>query len=561
MRPRGSILLTWYAAALAPVVCASTAQTSFEDIIVHQVTFGQDHGAALATGDVNGDGVLDLSVGDPQGFGGARAFVLLGPDFSTEIPVVIPHVAEFDFFGSFSGDWGMADLNQDGLDDLYMGTNFSYAGTETSLVGRALVVFAPSFDQSVELSHPLPGTKIQFGRAMAPHDFTGDGILDMAVSAPTAPGPLGEIGSGRIDVYSGTDLAGPSVLAFTPNEPVFGKNWGRVLEVGDWDKDGIDDLLTNSVNDGLLGPSYSWLSGMDPGDIFVWDFDTFEPTITVRTQLVDLDLDGYLDFLGASGAQGGEAVGFSLGPAHVQCTYIYEPEGDNTTDYGHGLDAGDVDRDGWPDLVIGMSQLDIGGEVAVGRVDIHYGPDFATVQSFEGAHQSAQFGVGIHVVDLDGNGFEEIFIGAGIEFGGRVHLYRHSTLRIIGTDQLSVSAGGAIRYSIEVGELSANRLYLLALGASGSVPGVDLAVPAGSVNLPLNPDALTLAAVAKVNTPTFEDFLGVTSELGIGSAKLNVAPIPNPALAGTTVTAAAVVFGPAGEVEYTTDAAEFEMLP
>ena len=300
---------------------------------------------------------------------------------------------------------------------------------------------------------------------------------------------------------------------------------------------------------------------MDPQNKFPWDFPTFGPEFWINTKLIDLDLDGYLDFVGAN-INSEKAVGVSYGPDFVQNLVLDPPPGDFTTNFGHGLDVGDVDRDGYPDLVIGSPELDNAeDDIAVGRVDIHYGPDFATVQSFEGAHAFAQFGVGIHVVDLDGNGFEEILIGAGIEFGGRVHLLRHSTLRIIGTDQLPISTGGAIRYSLEVGELSANRLYLVALGASGSVPGIDLPLPSGAVTLPLNPDALTTAALAKVNTPVYEDFLGVTSSLGIGSAKLTVGPLPDPALAGTTVTAAAVVFDPAGQVEYATDAAHFTIVP
>ena len=551
----GLVIATLAAPSLA------TGQTSFEDLIIHQVTGGDDHASDIASGDVNGDGIIDLAVTDPLWMVMGRSWVLIGPDFSTEIPIEVPNQGEHDGPGAKAGAWRLADVTGDGLDDLLMGMGGSKAGTETTSIGRALVFFAPDFTQSVELAHPAPGTKISFGTSMVAYDFTGDGVLDVAVSSPRAPGLHGALSAGRIDVFSGNDLGGPPVQTIVPPDPQLSKKWGWTLEIADWDKDGIDDLLVNDRPEGLLGDAYSWLSGMDPEDSYGFDLQPTSIQYWLQETLEDMDLDGHLDFIAGSINQI-ERAAIGYGPTFTQVTTFFPPPGDGTTNFGEAVHVGDVDRDGYPDLVLGMSELnDAANNEAVGRVDIRYGPDFETIQSFEGAHPFAQLGVGVHVVDLDGNGFGEVVMGAGAEFGGRVHLLRHSTLRIIGADELSISAGGAIRFSIEVGELSANRLYLVALGASGSMPGIDLPLSSGSVNLPLNPDALTTAALAKVNTPVYEDFLGTTSELGIPSAKLNVGPIPNPALAGTALTAAAVVFDPAGQVEYATDAAVFAIVP
>ena len=241
-----------------PAIQARAAQTSFEDTVIQQVTGGQDHGAAIASGDVNGDGHLDLAVADPEWMLSCRAWILFGPEFSTELPIVIPDLSEWDFFGSVSGDWGLADLTGDGLADLYMSTNWSKAGTETTLVGRALVIAAPGFVQSVELMHPQPGVNAEFGCSMVAHDFTGDGLYDLAVTAPRATSTLGAQSAGRIDVFSGTDLGGPPVMTLEPTAPQAGKTWGWFIEVGDWDNDGIDDLLVNDRTEGILGNSYSW---------------------------------------------------------------------------------------------------------------------------------------------------------------------------------------------------------------------------------------------------------------------------------------------------------------
>ena len=549
------------AACIAGLMPApALAQTSLEDLVYHQQPTSSDYGGSIASGDVNGDGILDLAVADPAWKLKGRGWVLLGPDFEFEIPVTIPNQAEYDFMGStLHGAWKLADMNGDQLDDLLMSSGNSSAGTSQTLVGRALVCFAPDFVQVIELTHPMPGQQIGFGASMVPYDFTGDGVVDVAVGASRAPGVLGNPYVGRIDIYSGTALSSGSVQTLVPPEPQFGERWGDVLLVADYDHDGVDDLLVNNRPEGIIGPGFSWLKSMDPTDSYGWQMQG--DYYVVNETLVDIDLDGSLDYLGATLIDASK-VPLTYGPDYLETHFFYTPPGTGTTNFGHGLDVGDVDRDGYPDVVIGMPGLDgQDGGVDYGRVTIHYGPDFEITQSFDGLHPTAELGVGVHVVDLDGNGFAEVFAGAGAELGGRLHLYLHHTLRIVSPDQVSLSTGGVVRYSIEVGALSGDQLYLTALGASGSVPGLELPLPTGSVHVPLNPDALTFAALGQLGSPTYEDFLGVTNASGVGGPTLHVPPLTNPALVGTVITAVAVVFDGTGNVDYATEAAEFTLIP
>ncbi len=400
-----------------------------------------------------------------------------------------------------------------------------------------------------------------FGRSMAAHDFTGDGIVDVAVGSSNATGPLGEPGPGRIDIYSGTSLQGPSVLTWLPPPPYFLQHWGTVLLVADHDLDGVADLLT-SDRPPIGGFGFSWMIGIDPADLQTWSYWPSSPFGVPYgdAALSDLDLDGNLDLV-ASEETGLDSVGISYGPGHVAKLIVNDPPGDATTGFGRGLDVGDVNRDGIPDIVIGMPELDSELEVSKGRATIYYGPDYAITQSFEGAHPYAFYGQGVHLVDLDDDGFDEILVGAGAEYGGNLHLLDHHTLRILGQDQVSVTTGGKIRFSIGVGALSGASAYVLLIGASGAEPGVDLPYAGGFVHVPLNPDGITTAGLAQLGSPLFEKFLGTTSPEGDATPTLHLpAGLIDPAFAGTTISAAAVIVGPDG-VNYATEAVEFSLAP
>ncbi len=532
------------------------AQISFTDTIVKQLPGSYNYGHRIATGDVNGDGALDIAVVDPGWETKGRGWVLLGPDFQSEIEVELLNPSPLDFLGGLSGAWKLRDVTGDGLDDLLIGGSYSAAGTALQAVGRALIAFAPDFQTAIELQHPDPTQAMTFGRAMEAYDFTGDGVVDVAVGSPDASGPLGEPGGGRIDIYSGAALQHGPVLTWIPPAPIFLESWGTVIEVADHDGNGEMDLLTS---DRFNGPGFSWMIGIDPESLFSWEIDPGPLGFPyMQTVLSDLDLDGSLDVVASETLL--EDVGISYGPDHLNEIFLKEPPGDVTTAFGSGLDAGDLNRDGIPDIVIGMPELDIDDMFSRGRVTLYYGPDYTTTQSFEGDHQYAFFGRGVHLVDLDDDGFEEVLIGAS-EYGGNLHLLDHHTLRILGQDQVSVTTGGKIRFSIGVGALSGASAYVLLIGASGSEPGVDLPYAGGFVHVPLNPDGITTAGLAQLGSPLFEKFLGTTSPEGDATPTLHLsAGLIDPAFAGTTISAAAVIVGPDG-VNYATEAVEFSLAP
>ena len=533
------------------------AQVTFTDTIIHEAGTGGQHGRGLALGDFNGDGEVDLVVSNPGLNLTTRAWALAGPDFEVHSELAIPNMSEYEIFPGVGDPFILSDLNGDGLDDLLMGSHWSTAGAQNFLVGRVLIGIAPEFNEWIALQHPAPGQTIEFGTSAVVHDFTGDGIPDVAVGSPRAMGQAGAIGVGRVDIFDGTMLDEPSALTLQPPlREQFADNWGRVLLVEDWLGDEDFELLINDRTDPPAIDDFSFLDDKSPSPFGSWDLGQ-SGNFWNNEIAADLDGDGLSDVLLASQ----DSVALAYGPTFEQQQFFNEPPGDPSTEWGDALAVGDVNRDGHLDILIGAHLLDhpvLDSEV--GLVRIFFGPDFESFQGLWGSQEFAQFGIGVETIDLNSDGFVELIIAAGSESGGRIHLFQHETLRVLAGQQLSLSSGGVTEYSLEVGPLGGNQQYLVTLSASGSEPGVELAASQGSIKLPINPDGLTYFALAQANEPMFEAFLGTTDAEGMASPRLVLSPLSDPSLIGVVVTAAGVLFNDAGALDYVTDAAEIELV-
>ncbi|MCB9683743.1 MAG: FG-GAP repeat protein [Alphaproteobacteria bacterium] len=364
----------------------------------------------LALGDVNGDGYDDV-------------LVTAGLGLTDEVDV---------FFGSPSGpgsipDWtvfgsGVAsaagDVNGDGYADVLM-SGEGWSGP----LGDGVV--------ALYLGSPggLPPTpswtawgdhrRARFGAScVGGMDLNGDGYDDIAVGAPDYDQSDEDVG--LVEVFFG----GPAGPSATADQRVFGSAAGAhlgygLLDAGDVNGDGYGDLLMNAQVYGgtTFGLSTHPMSGR-----------------SFHAGVGDLNGDGYSDLLRQSYLPDGRWVasvhrGAPGGPDDVA---VWSVTSDQIVDsLGDASTAGDLDGDGFDDLVLGASSYDgAWPDRDAGAVYVYLGGPHGLpaepAWTALGPEAGARFGSGVSVADVDGDGLGDLLVGApneGFNNAGEVHLY------------------------------------------------------------------------------------------------------------------------------------------
>ena len=130
----------------------------------------------------------------------------------------------------------------------------------------------------------------------------------------------------------------------------------------------------------------------------------------------DVDDDGYADFIVGAGRN--DAGGSNAGRAYVYSgrygNLLYTFTGEAASDYfGNSVSgAGDVDGDGYADLIVGARYNDAGGNDA-GRAYVYSGQTGGLIYTFNGEAAGDLFGYRVSGAgDLDGDGNVELMVGA-----------------------------------------------------------------------------------------------------------------------------------------------------
>jgi hypothetical protein len=401
--------------------------------------------SAAAAGDVNGDGYPDLIVGAPNlaaGTSPGHAYVFYGGTTADATPdVVLTGQATGDLFGFAVGTAG--DVNGDGYADVIVGAPLN--DTEASDAGRAYVYFGgPSMDAAADWALVTGAVfpQVNFGTSVATAgDVNRDGYSDVVIGAP-APG-TGM--SGLALVFHG----GPS-----PDTISDLSVWGEgsddsfgcsVASAGDVNGDGYSDIVVGAKgNDaaGLnAGRSYLYYGGRTPdngADIIFGGSAAGDLLGSAVAGAGDVNGDGFPDLVvGApssdvGGTDAGRVFVYFGGPAmDGQADLI--PAGAAGGDYfGVSVDgAGDVNSDGYADLIVGAGFNDAAGADA-GRAYVFYGgpgADRLPDVTLSGASAGDDFGYSAHGAgDVNGDGFDDVIVGAifndaAASDAGRAYLY------------------------------------------------------------------------------------------------------------------------------------------
>jgi hypothetical protein len=308
---------------------------------------------------------------------------------------------------SFAGD-----VNRDGHDDFIVGAP---AATTNGYGSGAAIVFSGKDGAAIHTFDgerpPYTMASSGFGNVVsAAGDVNADGYADVIVGAPYDD--KGGTDSGSVSVYSGIDGTRLYKLRGRYNDDRFG-SW--VASAGDVNKDGLADFIVGAPGVGRGNNSW-WgevliFSGENGGVIhkFSEDYST-----SVGSGVGDIDLDGYADVIvGAPVGNNwfGRARVLSGRDGHTIYVFDGDAEGNR---FGQSVaGAGDVDADGYPDLIVGAPYDDNNGDDS-GSAVVFSGKSGRIIYTFNGGQARDRFGWEVGGVgDINGDGFGDVIVRKG----------------------------------------------------------------------------------------------------------------------------------------------------
>jgi hypothetical protein len=206
--------------------------------------------------------------------------------------------------------------------------------------------------------------------------------------------------------------------------------YGGAPCAGDLNGDGFSDVVVDAdsyvAHDSVVSRSYVFLGGPEPDSVpdLVWN-----SIPTTSSVIADINGDGYGDLI-LGFFHGFVNIYLGGNPMDTLCDYVL-PEPQPYSSFGCAVAAGDVNGDGYDDLIVGAyGATPPGGSYDMGQVYVYFGgPDFDVYPdvTLNGGHNGMFEGFGFNLAaggDINRDGFEDIVVGAVNYAGcGRVYVY------------------------------------------------------------------------------------------------------------------------------------------
>jgi len=322
--------------------------TTQASVTVYSSLVSAHLGGAVDVGDINGDGIGDLIIGEPEGLapggsGGGNTYVFNGRTnwpanavidlgLGTKADITIMGHNQWDQSG-YSLDVG--DFNNDTIDDLILGAwRHDAKGRTRNNSGKVYVfygnkAFPPNHQIDLkltlgDLNFIGTGNETWLGYRVRAGDVDGDGIDDMIMSSPGETPSNFKSQAGITYVYRGGQTKPPFFLidwqTFYSDWRIWGGNadecLGQTLEVGDINGDKVADIIqgadltvfnSNTTERGKVVVTYG-------GPLFATAAAKVNTTMTFK---ILSPADGNRFFIAAASFGLGNNAGIPIAPGRV----------------------------------------------------------------------------------------------------------------------------------------------------------------------------------------------------------------------------------------------------
>jgi hypothetical protein len=448
-------------------------------------------------GDVNNDGYADVIAGawhdDNNGTYSGSARVFSGKD--GKILHTFNGDSAGDEFGTSVSEAG--DVNKDGYGDVIVGAWHDDNNGSDSGMAR---VFS---GKDGKVLHTFNGDSAgdRFGTSVSSAaDVNKDGFPDLVVGATFDDNNGAD--SGMVRIFSGKNSA---ILHSFNGDAVNDQLGKSVCGAGDVNKDGWPDVIAGAI-------VADTKNGTDSGMVRVYS---------------------------------GVYIAVKAGPP-----VLYTFNGDSAGDhFGTAVsDAGDVNKDSYPDLFAG-ALLDDNKGLSSGMVRVFSGKDGKILYTFDGDSAGDWLGAAVgNAGDVNKDGYPDLIAGAFLDdnnggASGSAYVFSGKALALsTDTHAFSLAKANTQTLSIDAGTANKGRRYWVFGSVTGTSPGITLGSAIGAVTIPLNPDPWTDITIGLANSPVLVNTKGTLDNNGQAKAQIKGGPVNAPSAIGLVLHHAYLVY-------------------